>query len=333
MTLDAREPTSAATPRSRLSWRALVRPGLGVALFAAVVWLLVEAGGRPRLTFVAWAWCVGLVGSAGANAVTARRWQLLSEALSDTRLGYGAYFHHLAWTRVVGQFLPSLLVDLFGRSASLRAAGSRDSIARLLVPLALERVLDLILPVVLLAWAVAWHIGRPSDAIAWVSLLLTAAVFGALAVPGLGPLARTAMRLYAWLRSRTWLRHGREPTSPPAVPAIDRGLARAVAWLSLARHALVLLQYWGAGAGLGVVLPLLVLVAAAPLAQLASLVGITPGALGIQEGGWTGALGVLGVKPTDIVVFLMATRAAMIVNFALLSLVSWRWHRAGQTRT
>ncbi|MBC8070325.1 MAG: hypothetical protein IAG13_18475, partial [Deltaproteobacteria bacterium] len=133
--------------------RALVRLAFGLALLGAVLWVLIEIGGRPHAHLVAWAWAVGLAGSTSANAVTARRWQLLSEALSDARLGYGTYFHHLAWTRVVGQFLPSLLVDLFGRSASLRAAGSHESVARLMVPLVLERVLDLVLPLVLLGWA------------------------------------------------------------------------------------------------------------------------------------------------------------------------------------
>ncbi|HWB73926.1 MAG TPA: lysylphosphatidylglycerol synthase transmembrane domain-containing protein [Nannocystaceae bacterium] len=302
-------------------WRTLLRLALGLALFGAVIAVLVDAGGRPQLRVVAWAWGVGLLGSALANAVTARRWQLLSEAMTAARLPYGAYFHHLAWTRVVGQFLPSLLVDLVGRSASLRAAGSRESMTRLLVPLVLERILDLVLPIVLLGWAIAWHVAQPRDAIAWGSVVVTLAIFGALAVPLLGPLARTAMRAYAWLRRR---RGGEEV----AVPQIDRALASRVSALSIARHVFVLVQYWGAGAGLGVALPLLVLVAGAPLAQLAGLVGITPGALGIQEGGWAGALGLLGVAAADIAVFVLATRAAMIVNFAVLAAASWRWHRS-----
>jgi hypothetical protein len=300
----------------------LVRLGLGIALFAAVLAVLVDAGGRPTLRFVAWAWGIGLVGSALANAVTARRWQLLSEALTDARLPYGAYFHHLAWTRVVGQFLPSLLVDLVGRSASLRMAGSSASMARMIVPLVLERILDLVLPLVLLGWAIAWHVAQPSDAIAWASVVATLAIFGVLAVPLLAPLARTGIRAYAWLRRR------RGHSDAIEMPAIDRTLAMRVSWLSLARHAFVLVQYWGAGAGLGVALPALVLVAGAPLAQLAGLVGITPGALGIQEGGWAGALGLLGVAASDIAVFVLATRAAMIVNFAVLAAASWRFHRA-----
>jgi Lysylphosphatidylglycerol synthase TM region len=323
------EPPRSSDAVATSSWlRALVRLACGLALLGAVVWVLLAAGGRPHIHVVAWAWTVGLLGSAAANAVTARRWQLLSEALTQTRLGYGAYFHHLAWTRVVGQFLPSLLVDLLGRSASLRAAGGRESVARSLVPLVLERILDLLLPTVLLAWALAWHFAQPSDAAAWTSFAIVLAAFGVLAVPGLRPLARTAMRVYLWLRTRPWSRVRVPDDGAIAVPEIDRALAVRVSALSLARHGFVLVQYWGAGAGLGVMLPALVLVAGAPLAQLAGLVGITPGALGIQEGGWAGALGLLGVAPSDIAVFVLATRAAMIVNFALLSAASWHWHRA-----
>ncbi len=299
--------------------RAALRLVLGLGLVAAVVWFLREAGGTPRLRLVPWAWGVGVLGSALANAVTARRWQLLSEAMTDSRLGYGVYFHHLAYTRVLGQFLPSLLVDLLGRSASLRAAGSRESVGRLLAPLVLERVLDLVLPAVLLGWALAWHGGALAGAWAWPSLALLVAVFAVLATVLLRPLVALALRVRAWLRRET---------TAPAVPEVGGALARSITLLSLSRYATVMLQYWGAGAGLGVALAPLVLLAAAPLAQLAGLLGVTPGALGLQEGGWAGALALLGTDPGDIVVFLLAARGAMIVNFALLSALSWRWHRA-----
>ncbi len=96
-----------------LGWlRIIVRLVLGLSLLGAVLWFLLEAGGTPHLRFVAWAWGVGMVGSVLANAVTSRRWQLLSETMTSTRLPYGVYFHHLAYTRVLSQFLPSLVVDL-----------------------------------------------------------------------------------------------------------------------------------------------------------------------------------------------------------------------------
>jgi hypothetical protein len=308
----------------RVPWlSAIVRLALGIGLFAAIVaWLLREAGSITVELHAGMA-LVALAASAFANAVTARRWQLLSEAMSGSRLPYGVYFHHLAATRVIGQFLPLLLVDLVGRSASLRAAGSRAGLGRLLAPLVLERLLDLVLPAVLLAWVLATIGAGASDGASWASLAIVIAVFALCSVPLLRPAARLALAV--WSRARQWLRR---PALDEGPPAIDRAIAARVTGWSLARFAGLTLQYWASGATVGVALPALLLLRATPLAQLAALVGITPGALGIQEGGWSAALSGLGVSAGDIVVFLIASRATMIVNFSLLALASWSWRNA-----
>ncbi len=315
---------SAAPQKPRLQTgvvlKALVRLVVGVGLFAAVLSWLWQAGNQPRFEFVAWAWLVGLVGSAIANLVTARRWQLLSETMTPTGLPYGVYFHHLAWTRVLGQFLPSLLVDLLGRTSSLRAAGSSAAVSRLLAPLLLERLLDLLLPLALLAWTLAARALVWSEQVAWLVLISVVAGFAFVSTPLLAPMVNLSLRVLARIR--------RKHADVDTVARVDRALAWRITGLSLVRHFSVVLQYWGSGAGLGVALPAFVIVAASPLAQLAGLVGITPGALGIQEGGWVGALSWFGEPPERIAVFVLATRGAMIVNFAILAVVSWHWRKA-----
>jgi hypothetical protein len=307
----------AAAPRR---WPlAVVRLGFGAAIFGALLWLLLRGPEVMTLAFVPGWWAVGLVGSALANAVTAWRWRLLSESMTDTRLPYGVYFHHLAATRVLGQFLPSLLVDLVGRSASLRAAGSGASMGRLVAPLVLERVLDLALPVVLLPWALALERGAIAGAPALWLHAGVLVVFASLAIPLLGPMARLALRVRARL--------GREQT-PFDAPPVPRVVARGIALSSVARWVAVTLQYWGAAAGLGLVLAPQVIAAAMPIGQLAALVGITPGALGIQDSGWASALWAFGVTPGQIAVFVVASRAAMIVNFAVLAAATWRYRVA-----
>ena len=74
------------------------------------------------------------------------------------------------------------------------------------------------------------------------------------------------------------------------------------------------------------------LVMATPLAQLAGLVGITPGGLGMQEGGWVAALEQLGEAPAAIVVFMAGTRLMMSVNFGILALLSGPWRRVRPPR-
>jgi hypothetical protein len=99
-----------------------------VALFAGVIalvappWDAVRETIRVSVPLLA----LGLLGSLLATIVTAARWKILSEAMGATRLPYGVYFHWLALTRVVGQVLPTIVVDLLGRTAALRAAGSES---------------------------------------------------------------------------------------------------------------------------------------------------------------------------------------------------------------
>lgn len=302
---------------------------LGVALFAGLIywvapsWDAIEGTVELHLPWLG----VSLAGSLLATIVTAARWKLLSETMGTSRLPYGVYFHYLALTRVIGQVLPTVLVDLFGRTAALKAAGSDSKLGQLIAPVILERLLDLLLPLTLLAWAIAIHTGAPAWLDPWLSLAVLVALFVSLAIPLLGPLVRLALRVYGALRKL----RGKSTDTAEAMPAVPLPLSGRVVTYSVLRYVGILIQYFGAGAGLGVTLDALVLVSAAPLAQLAGLVGITPGGLGVQEGGWVASLARLGVDEASIVVFMAGTRLMMSVNFGILSACSWPWRRPGRS--
>ena len=104
---------------------------------------------------------------------------------------------------------------------------------------------------------------------------------------------------------------------------MSRGLALRVGGLSLARYLAVLVQFWAVAAGLGIDLDALQIAAATPIGQLAGMVGVTPGALGIQEAGWLGALAWVGVEAPAIAVFVLGQRLVLTASFGLLSLASW----------
>lgn len=318
----------AASPsRGRAIAKGIAQLVLGVGLFAGIIhwvappWDEIE----DRIDLSLALLTVSVLGSAFANLVTSARWKLLSEMMGGSRLPYGIYFHYLALTRVIGQVLPTVLVDVIGRSAALRAAGSQARLGQLIAPVVLERLLDLLLPLALLCWALGVHLQLlPAWLPPWVSLLLLVAVFVAAAIPLLDPLVRLALWSYGWLRRL----RSRDRTLPlPETPDVTVQLSARIVAFGVLRFAGILVQYWGAGAGFGVILPALMVVMAAPLAQLAGLVGITPGGLGMQEGGWVAALEQLGQDPASIVVFMAATRLMMSVNFGILALCSWPWRR------
>jgi hypothetical protein len=290
---------------------------LGAAILGGLVWWLGPDWDdvRARIQF-SWGWfVVSFVGTAMATGFTAARWQLLNERMTATRLGYGAYFHYIALTRFVGQFTSMLLMDFVGRSAGLKAAGSDQGIGRLLTPMVLERLLDMLLPFTVLAWALSVHYTWLGE-YRVVSLAIFVAAFALLVIPVVQPMARLAIAAY--IRLKRW----RGAVIVEEQVQVSTSTAAWVSAYSVGRFATVLVQFIGAGAAAGALLPWDVIVSAFPIEQLTAIIAITPGGLGVQEAGWAGGLRWLGQPEAIITLYLLATRVFVIVNFGLLSLVT-----------
>lgn len=329
MTTSIDERLEAAERPARRRIKAALRFALGLALFAVVLrWLAPdwdELVARVDLDF-GWA-LVGLLGTTLASFVTAARWRLLAEVMGGTKLPFVAYFHGLVLTRLLGQFTSTIAMDLVGRGMALRSAGSERGLGHAATQVVLERIFDAVLPLVLLVWAVgvrdAWLPLSPV-----LSLALVCLGFVALAVPLLRPGVRVALRLYLWLRLRVdrWRRKqiaAESELEVSAAPKVDAKLAAKVAAYSLLRFAAVILQFWGIARAVGIEISWQQMTAATPVAQLAGMLGLTPGGLGVLEAGWAGGLGWVGLDAIAISLFVLAQRVGVITFFGLLSAISW----------
>lgn len=313
--------------RPRLIAGARLLVGLALVLLL-LGWLLPGPDDRrallARATLVPGHLLLGLLATFAACAVTSARWRCMAEeALGGTRLPYLVYFHALALTRVLGQVSSTLVMDLVGRGVALRSAGSQRGLGHGVTQALLERIFDLVLPLLMLAWALAaWPGAGATTALAgFVGVCLG---FAALAVVLLAPLTRLALACLELLRGWLARRRGRAPPDPtPPVPPVARGLALRVGLLSLARYLAVLLQFWAVAAAVGLDLGPLRIAVAAPVGQLAGMVGVTPGALGIQEAGWLGGLRWVGLDAPGIAVFVLCQRLIVTANFAVLALLAW----------
>lgn len=326
--------------RARLG--AALRFLLGLALVAAIGWWLLPGPQerqdlltrlRPDPLFL----LLGFLSTLVASLVTSARWQLMSErTMGGTPLPYLAYFHGLVLTRVLGQVSSTLVMDLVGRGVALRSAGSQRGLGHAVTQAVIERIFDIVLPVMMLAWAVlAWQ-GQVDAAAAAGSFALVCVLFAALSVVLLAPLTRLALRIYAALR-RLRARRSADAAAlaaiaePPAPIPLPRGLALHIGLLSLARYLAVLAQFWTVAIGVGVAMTFFQISAATPLGQLAGMAGFTPGALGIQEAGWLGAFTWVGLDAVAIGLFVLSQRLIITAYFSALSLLSWlllRRHRA-----
>lgn len=335
-------PASSAPKRQPSRIKDALLFGLGLVLFALVLrWLAPDWNELATRVELDWRWALlGLLGTTLASFATAARWQLLAELMGGTKLPFSVYFHGLVATRLIGQFTSTMVMDLVGRGAALQAAGSERSIAHATMQVVLERLFDALLPVLLLGWAFGvrgqWFPFAPG-----LSLLLVCAVFTVVAIPLLGPCTRIALSVFAWLRPklgafRRWLaaKLRRAKTDAPApssetsqsaaidMPTVSLGIATKVAAYSLARFATVVLQFWGIANAVGLGLRWFEISAATPIAQLAGMLGLTPGGLGILEAGWAGGLGWVGLDAVAISLFVLAQRLGVIANFGLLTALS-----------
>lgn len=305
----------------------------GLGLVVAIVWWLLPSPQertdlldrlRPEPLYLLLAFFFTFA----ASIVTSARWQLMSEqTMGGTPLPYVAYFHGLVLTRVLGQVSSTLVMDLVGRGVALRSAGSQRDLGHAVTQAIIERIFDIVLPLMMLAWAIlAWK-GRVDAGTASASFALVCILFAALSVVMLAPLTRLALRIYSALRRlRARRKAGTaldavEP-SPEPIP-LPRGLALRIGLLSLARYLTVLGQFWTIAVGIGISLTFFQIAAATPLGQLAGMAGFTPGALGIQEAGWLGAFTWVGLDAVSIGLFVLSQRLIITLYFSVLSLFSW----------
>lgn len=295
-----------------------MRFGVGVALLAGIVVFLGPDWGevRERLEIQPAWFLLGLGGTAAASVFGALRWRILNEHLTPTRLPFATYFHYIALTRLIGQFSSMLLMDLVGRGVGLRAAGSKQGLGRLLTPVILERVADLLFPCFALAWAFWVHTPTgPHDG--WVSTLVGALLVAAFCIVWL---IRPAARVILWAYGVVSRWRGRDFEQPDVV--VPRRLAVTVTLLGLGRYVAVLTQFIGIGAAVGAIRDVGLVASAFPVSQLSAVLAVTPGGLGVQDAGWAGALAWQAVDKTSIAMFLLALHSGIIVNFGILSVLS-----------
>ncbi|PRQ09270.1 lysylphosphatidylglycerol synthase transmembrane domain-containing protein [Enhygromyxa salina] len=320
----------AATERpARRRLEAALRFIVGAALFVVVLrWLAPNWGELAASVDLHLGWAlVGVLGTTLASFVTAARWRLLAEVMGGTKLPFVAYFYGLVVTRLIGQFTSTLAMDLVGRGMALRSAGSERSLGHAATQVVLERIFDAALPLVLLTWALCVRDGwLPVSPL--VSLALFCLGFLALAIPLLRPAVGVALRLYLWLKLRVarWRRKQIETDSKrelDAAPTVDAALAAKVATYSLLRFAAVVVQFWGIARAVGIQVSWDQMAGATPVAQLAGMLGLTPGGLGVLEAGWVVGLGWVGLASVAISLFVLAQRVGVIASFGLLSAISW----------
>ena len=251
--------------------------------------------------------------------ITGVKWRIVTRATSPhADLGQGFYFYS-GLIGLLGQIMPLQVAVLAGRSLALRlhrkiplhhgAAGA-----------AYDQVFDLLVPLVMLAPGFLLVSGALSKEAALVVALLVTLLSGAVVAVGGERVISGAIDVFALLPPVRRLLLKRAPAilnGPPA--AFNRRTMTALYFWSVARFANLVLRAWLVAWTLRLGIDVIPILFANCVVTLSLLISFVPGALGIVEWGWVGALQALGATTESALTYAIANRALVVLSLLTLN--------------
>jgi uncharacterized protein (TIRG00374 family) len=295
------------------AWRQIARPDWGYVLAALAVTLL---------------W----------NLVAAYRWSTIADPVTrePERCPFRYYFTYHMIGMMTGQVVPITVGMLGGRPVALSL--SREvPLRRAALSVLLDKIFDLTLALLLVLPAALFLIG-------WNGLALTLGLMvGIVAVSslligwryeqGLQWLGRLAARLAQPLASVPVIGQRLIRRLPDQLQRLSsqrfvtNRLAVQAFLLTLVMYSLLAARLFFVAQALRLDIPWYLMVMGVCVAQLTLIFAVTPGSLGFLEAGWGAVLGLAGLLPDQIVLFLIARRAYMLVFTAIGTLSAFAWIR------
>ncbi|MCK4546048.1 MAG: flippase-like domain-containing protein [Candidatus Eisenbacteria sp.] len=300
--------------------------GVAVALVALFL-VLGDTSQLGRLSDVSWPWLVLLLlATAGLVLSASVRWRTIAvETMGAGDVPLSRFIHYFLMGRVLGFVLPAEAADMGIRTVALRR--SREmSLAGAAYTVLLDRLFDLVVLVCLVVPALFYLGGRLDERVALGIGFAVIAVLPAVVGRRYGGAIRFLERLYRGLirgfRFLPWLRKAEVPELETGPERRGLGGKSAVSsyLLSVVKLVMVSLRLYFVAGALGVEVPLWMAFICVPLAQVAALVAVTPGGLGILEAGWYGILVWAGVAPEETVLLVVGWRLYTFASLLCLVL-------------
>ncbi len=308
----------------------------GVLAFGLVLYL---GGVRAWQQIVrpAWGYFVGALAAALLwNLLAAYRWGLIADEVTGAGPGCPLryYFTYHMIGMMTGQVVPITVGMLGGRPVALSL--SREvSLRRAGLSVLLDKAFDLLLAVLLIG-PVVLFLAKATGLFFTLGLMGLMAGLGALAVGGLyewgvrwfgGQAARLATLLarvpLVGARLVRRLPQQLERLSTETL-LTNRSAVRSFA-LTVVMYGLLAARLILIARALRLEIPWYLFVMGICAAQLALIFSVTPGSLGFLEAGWGAVLGLAGLSQDQIVLFLIARRAYVLVFSAMGTLLAFAW--------
>lgn len=302
---------------------------LAVVLFGLIAWYGWREGASAVQGLRPLEAAGAFLATAAATLVSARRWQGLTELLTgEAHVPGRVYYRSLMAGRALGFLLPQGVGDLGVRAVVQRATAS-GSLLGPMAAVGLERALDATLVALLAPAALAGLLGRLQGAgLVW-AFGLAFGLWLVLFVLLSRPVFRGLAGFLGWLAGRRpagRLRRLRLGETAEAVrrlaerpgPLWTAGALTGLRYLLIAAQFALVARALGLGA-----VGFLETLAALPGAQAGLMLGLTPGGLGLLEGGFYAGLRAQAVPSDQTAAFVLGQR--VLVTLFTLSLAALAW--------
>jgi uncharacterized protein (TIRG00374 family) len=237
---------------------------------------------------------------------------------------------------LIGQVVPVTVGMLGGRPVAL-SLSQGVSLKRSALSVFLDKLFDLILALLLVVPVALYLVG-------WISRTLAFGLIAGLVVLG----GLVIAWQYEWMMRLMGQVAARLAKPIARVPVIGQRLARRLPaqmdrlssetlvpnqlagrgfFLTLMMYALLSVRLFFISEALHLEIPWYLFAMGVCVAQLALVFAITPGSLGFLEAGWGAVLGLAGLSQDQILIFVIARRAYMLVFTLLNTLLAFAWIR------
>lgn len=311
-------------PAARSRVRHLLPRVLALWSLAAFV-LVALAMGFMNFSDVGLIWSVPLESvllvilcTAMMDLVYAVRWRIwLRLACPHHGLSLGSLWTFVTWSRLASQILPVPAGSIGVRAAAVKTTTSL-SIKQAACTVAVDPILDLyqFLLVVPITAAMLMGYLAPVRAAMFVMVSLC---LGALLLVSLFPALVT---LVATLRRFVGIPDRDTPTPDAGLPSFTRAALLTAYALTVVRYVFVVARIWAIGVAIGLTgLSPSFCLTTGTVTQAAHMATITPGALGVLEGGWFAVLRAFDFAAHDATLFVTAQRLLIWLALAVIALV------------
>jgi uncharacterized protein (TIRG00374 family) len=317
----------------KIKWRNILGYGFGLAVLAIILYLggvrAVELAVTPHLGFL----FMCLFANLAVYAVSSFRWGFITNTIFGRKITtYPRYFSYFVSSRFFGQYISQAGGDFMVKPGLLKQIDGIPLKSGLYAAV-IEKLFDLSLIGILLTPSLLFLFEIINENFSVAIGLVTAIIFLTFL------LFQTANLIILLTRAFNFVvvtiqkvpvigRYVRGQRSSQVehlekLNILEKKTIFYVFILTIIRFSLLVTRLLLLNASLGLGIPASLFIVGIPIAQLALVLAITPGALGILEGGWYAILSLGGIPAIERSAFLIGQRVYWSLFIAIISLLTY----------